>query len=67
MFKAFNGMLTHLFNGFGFIFSSFSHVTETGDIYAEELKLTARLESGVTVRQLQRQITALEAQAVIPA
>lgn len=61
MFKSFNFMFTNLFNGFGNLFSAFAHITKTGDIYAEELELTAQLESGATVRQLQRQIDLLEA------
>ena len=62
MFKAFNLMSTHLFNGFGNLFSAFAHITKTGDIYAEELELTAQLESGATVRALTKQIAALEAE-----
>jgi len=61
MFKAFNVMLTHLFNGVGYGFSAFSHIMKTGDIYAEELELTAQLESGATVHLLSKQIAAAEA------
>ena len=61
MFKAFNLMATHLFHGFGNLFSAFAHITKTGDILAEELELTTQLESGATVRALTKQIAALEA------
>ena len=54
-------MLTHLFNGVGYGFSAFSHIMKTGDIYAEELELTAQLESGATVHLLSKQIAAAEA------
>jgi len=54
-------MATHLFHGFGNLFSAFAHITKTGDILAEELELTTQLESGATVRALTKQIAALEA------
>ena len=67
MFKAFNKMASHLFNGFGNLFSAFEHVMKVGDLISEEMELSQALESGATARQLQRQITTLEAQAVLPA
>ena len=67
MFKAFNKMASHLFNGFGNLFSAFEHVMKVGDLISEEMELSQALESEATVRQLQRQITALEAQAILPA
>ena len=54
-------MSTHLFNGFGNLFSAFAHITKTGDILAEELELTTQIESGATVRMLSKQIAAAEA------
>lgn len=54
-------MLSHLFNGFGNLFSAFSHITKVTDIMAEEMELTTQLESGSTVRQLTKQLAMLEA------
>ena len=61
MFKAFGKMLSHLFNSFGNLFHSFENITDVTVILSEEMRLTAELESGATVRSLQKQIAALEA------